>query len=698
MVQVFGNRIIGGIGAPGGGMADAYGAGVNTALAQRESKQGLRLREQEAAWKTEDRAEAKRLRAKAEADAAAARSRAAADKARRTAFIESLGGAPGGRFFTLGAPTPPAAGAGAGAGARAPYSMGTPITTPSATPTAGVRLPGTPTAAALPAGAYNIGGVPVSSIEFVQGTNPAAGMVVPGLEVVAAPKGAIGFMGASDSPAIAEYARNMAARPGDFAARATEDRVNARAALEQTIRDVLPGANPATVAQSLPQLEAYKLELQAARGEEAAARQEGRGGLVNFDELIAEERRVDAAIAAVRTLAQVENNPNTILSDRGITALEGPEAISPERRSALDALRATESFEPTQTVTIQGPNGPMTVPVTLDYGAAATAQRFAPGAPPLPPQTVSPLGEADLAFGPGMATPTMGGDTPMIFGERLGAAPTQTELFFSDLNMAPPGGLDLRALMEAQNSPIYDPDFSAIAEQQRAAYVYAAQEAATNGDIETYMAATAKIKEQETLILTQQMMLGADEAANFNSGQRLSEAASMIYGGQDVAVIPTGNGMVDIYLNGELAQQGASVAGFVDQMRTVIDDEYRASVAAGEAELGKLRTETDEAIRQQTTIDRNKATLEAGQKALDVAAAIEQDLGIKMNELEVKQVEAALVASGKLPGPPEEYSYQKIGEDVIAVLSGGRMVTQFRLVEQPGPGGTFNLTLVETVE
>jgi len=62
MVQVFGNRVLGGIGAPGGGMSESFGAGVNTALNQRTARQAMvgegqrqRMLEQEFSWRGEDR-------------------------------------------------------------------------------------------------------------------------------------------------------------------------------------------------------------------------------------------------------------------------------------------------------------------------------------------------------------------------------------------------------------------------------------------------------------------------------------------------------------------------------------------------------------------------------------------------------------------------------------------------------------------
>ena len=122
VVQTFGNRILGGIGAPGGGMSEAFGAGVNTALGQRESRQVMNIRAQDQQFKIEDREEAKRRRAAAAAEAAAAR---AANKA----ALAGIGTAQ--PFFRIGAPatgsgaTVPGAPSAPQGGVRIPLSMGT---------------------------------------------------------------------------------------------------------------------------------------------------------------------------------------------------------------------------------------------------------------------------------------------------------------------------------------------------------------------------------------------------------------------------------------------------------------------------------------------------------------------------------------------------------------------------------------------
>lgn len=139
MVQVFGNRILGGIGAPESRAAEAFGAGVNTALSQRESRQAMigeaqrqRMAEQEFAWRGEDREEAKRQRAAAAAAAAAARARNEAMVARYRDILGVPGGQPSVAGLTV--PTAPA---------MARDRQG-PAAAPAAARPAGVRAPASP--------------------------------------------------------------------------------------------------------------------------------------------------------------------------------------------------------------------------------------------------------------------------------------------------------------------------------------------------------------------------------------------------------------------------------------------------------------------------------------------------------------------------------------------------------------------------
>ena len=629
MVQVFGNRVIGGVGAPDPRMSEAFGTGVTTALGQRESRQAMRLNDIDLQWKTEDREEAKRRRAAATAEAAAAR---AANKA----ALAGIGTAQ--PFFRIGAQ--PAA-----AGATAPGA-------PSA-PQGGVRIPlsmGTKATAAPAAANANIsGGAGSTSVSGGAGTDTLGTPMTPTFYTP----------GAGD----------LSARPGDFAARATQGRLE-----EQFVS--IPGYGDVWLdSNALPLMQEIKQDIQRRRADDVAARQAGYGGSEDLDALIADERALDALIAEAGQL------PGAV-SVRGATALEGPEVLG--ARQVPAGPYYPEGYVPPQMITIQGPNGPIRVPVE-DMGG--DAMRFPPaGVRPPEPAPYQPLGDYTLGFGADVGAMQPTGQT-MTFGERLGAAPTPTEMFFADIGRTPAGNVDLPALVSQQNSPVFDPNFSAVAEQERALYAYAAEDAMNRGDLNGYMTAVSKVRELETMILTQQLTLGINEATNFNSAQRLSAVASMVYGGADVVIIPKGNGLGDVYMNGQLSQADADLAGMGDEMLQTIDAGYRAQVAAAEAERAKETFKTDEAIRQQTTIDVGKASLEADQKAFDMALAIEQDLGTKLNDVQVKQLEAALVASGKLPGPAADYSYQKLGEDTIVVLSNGQQVAAFQLQVQDTAAG-----------
>ena len=629
MVQTFGNRILGGIGAPGGGMSDAFGAGVNTALGQRESRQAMRLNDIDLQWKTEDREEAKRRRAAAASEAAAAR---AANKAALAGIATAQ------PFFRIGAQpagagaTAPGAPSAAQGSIRIPLSMGTKA--PAAPAAAGVNISGG-------AGSTSVsGGAGTDTL----GTSTAKSFYAPGTG-------------------------DLSARPGDFAARATQGRLE-----EQFVS--IPGYGDVWLdSNALPLMQEIKRDIQRRRADDVAARQEGGQGSEDLDALVAEERALDALIA------EAGQRPGAV-SPRGVTALEGPEVLG--ARQVPAGPYYPEGYVPPQMITIQGPNGPIRVPVE-DMGG--DAMRFPPaGVRPPEPEPYQPPGNYTLGFGADVGAMQPTGQT-MTFGERLGAAPTPTEMFFADIGRTPAGNVDLPALVSQQNSPVFDPNFSAVAEQERALYAYAAQDAMNKGDLNGYMTAVSKVRELETMILTQQLTLGINEATNFNSAQRLSAVASMVYGGADVVIIPKGNGLGDVYMNGQLSQADADLAGMGDQMLRTIDSNYRAQAAAAEAERAGEVFKTDEAIRQQTTIDQNQAALDADQKAFDMALAIEQDLGTKLNDVQVEQLKAALVASGKLPGPAADYTYTKLGEDTIVVSSNGRPVTSFQLQEMDTAAG-----------
>jgi hypothetical protein len=235
------------------------------------------------------------------------------------------------------------------------------------------------------------------------------------------------------------------------------------------------------------------------------------------------------------------------------------------------------------------------------------------------------------------------------------------EMFLADVGAAPAGQVDLAALASSYDSPLYDPMFSQLAEQQRAAFAYAAEYAASRGDIAGYIEATAKVREQEMMILTQQLVVGIDEATYFNSPQRLSAVASMVYGGRDIFIAPKGDGTADIYQDNELIRSGADLNAFASGLRSLIDAEYRNQMAATAAERDKF------VFEKQTEADI------AAQRAID------EELGKALTAIEVEQFRSALVANGQLPPPAAENEFREgpNGEIVVLNKSTGERVTSY---------------------
>jgi len=488
MVQVFGNRIIGGVGAPGGGMSESFGAGVNTALEQRSARQTMSIRDQEMAWKAEDRAEAKRRRLAAEAAAAAAKARQAA------IFDAATKGGGGGPFFKLGAPS--AGGAAPAAGGGLPRSMGAPVGGAPAAPRG--ALP-------MSMGAPVAGGAGETALSGGAGADSLMG----GLSLTVADN-------------LAPSAPAPSARPGVRPPPQVSDR--------RGFFGRMLGSTPMTSAD-LPMLQR---ERQSIIDQINVVARSGVGGA----ELPALQREL-AEIGQQIEAVKMTPAPSTV---RGSTELEGPEATG-------TFLTEAPTDVPLDDITVTAP-------------------------------------QAGLSFGdsvPGAPAPAGG---RMTFGPQLGAAPTPTEMFLSDLNLQPPGQLSLADLMQDYAGPLADPRASGFLEQQRAMWLAVAQDAAAQKDISAYMAALGKAQEQEDLILSAQLMQGIREATQFNSPQRLSAVASMVFG-RETFIAPKPGGKADIYMDGALVAPDRDLGVIINDLQLQVDAGYRAK----QAELAGMREE-----------------------------------------------------------------------------------------------------------
>jgi hypothetical protein len=147
-----------------------------------------------------------------------------------------------------------------------------------------------------------------------------------------------------------------------------------------------------------------------------------------------------------------------------------------------------------------------------------------------------------------------------------------------------------------------------------------AQDAYSRKDVGAYMAALAKVQEQEDLILGAQLMRGITEITQFNSPQRLSAVASMV-SGIDMFIAPKGEGKADIYVNGELTAPDRDLEGIINDLRMQLDEGYRAKQAelAGKREEKAIETEASVALAlAKAQLDPSNVVLEADANTGDI--------------------------------------------------------------------------------
>ena len=702
MVQTFGKRIIGGIGAPGGGMSKAYAEGVNTGINQRMNRQSMsaveqemRMREQDQQFKIEDREEAKRRRAAAAAAAASAKARNIAT----TRAIAAAGGAS--RFF------PGMATGGAGLDVRgAPPARGVNKATALSTGTAVPETPARTSAAATPAtdrrtaGLNTYDNMNISNIVDVQGTYGNQ-------STLRQRQAANTRAGVQTGLPIAP----LAARPGNFAAQATQ-RTTAATPLPAHITEGVAAARRATRAPAETSVSLFQDEFGFASGSAPTAGsatdlgtlpavpsvvdvpelQRYRKSLT--DRIVAETQAVQSGARRapgegddVETLRAMVGEVDAIIAEasmqpppgrrqtRGMTAEEGPgsSAAIRQRGEDMSAIMSATGPAASRLVNVYGPNGRISVPT----------DEFVPegrGVPPTlapEPLNIPVPASPELGFG-GAVAPQAGMAGGTTYGGRLGAAPTPTEMFFSDMGYTPAGQLDIQAIMADQTGPIKDPAFSQIAEQERVRYMYAAEDAIANGDAAGFIEAQRQIKTQEMLILAQQVVAGGDEATNFGSTERLNMAASMIVG-VDTVFLPNGDGTVDVYVNGQLDDENITIESIIDQLRMRVDDAYVKEVSAVAAEDRATQRE----IYQANEIDRFETIMNMQESEFASMLAQEAAREGEFDKITAKVIEQKLIDSGQLPSTSKN-TVVKTDNGIVVISEDGGIQREYLFSPEDG--------------
>ena len=537
MVQTFGNRILGGIGAPGGGMSEAFGAGVNTALGQRELRQAMGLRAQDQQFKIEDREENKRRRAAADAAAAASKARTEAMNERYRSILGVPGTAPAVAGLTLPAAT------------AAPAAPAAPA--PAAPAAAGVRPAYTP----LSFGGGNIitGGAGSSSVGGGTGTDTL------GVPQTVAP---------APTPAP-------------------------------------PGTSEFVVTPSTE------------------------GMLPDY----IEAPGLWSAIAGAPAGAA---NADTLLKEGWINGYEYQQLVRGSRGQQQDVLanvgrRKAGTDVPffTPGVATATTAAPTTTTATPTEPAATAA---AAGVPPEVSVTL-PDGQ-QLVLSTGTVTPRQ--PTQLTFGPKLGSPDrTQEDVFVDELMMRT--GADQRPPAPPVMGEPGAPNRAVtrlMSERDR--QVQLAQAALEFNDMQTYQAAATKIMELDVALEAGVARMAISEARYSNAPQRLNAIWSDITGMQ-YEFVPAAAGVYDMYVNGDLYQQGVDMNVLAEETLMLADANYAQQQAAldqmrAEAEatgMGQAAANVSE-YEAKAAIDVDKA-LRVGLTEIDLAA-MKRDLGIGVED------------------------------------------------------------------
>lgn len=537
MVQTFGKRIIGGIGAPGGGMSETFGAGVNTALNQRDVRQVMNFRAQDQAFKIEDREEAKRRRAAADAAAAAAKARTTAMNERYRSILGGPGAAPAVAGLTLPAAT-------AAPAAPAPAGVRPPVTT--AAPVAG----GQPTYTPLSFGGGNIIAAGAGSTSVGGGT---------GTDTLGVPQ----TVAPAPTPAP-------------------------------------PGASEFVVTPSTE------------------------GMLPDY----VEAPGLWSAIAGAPAGAA---NADTLLKEGWINGYEYQQLVRGSRGQQQDVLANVGRrkagtdvpfFTPgVATATTAAPTATTATP-TEPAATAATA-----GVPPEVSVTL-PDGQ-QLVLSTGTVAPTQ--PTQLTFGPKLGSPDRTQEDVFVDELMARTGADQRAPAPPAMGEPGAPNRAVTRLMSERDRQVQLAQAALEFNDMQTYQAAASKIMELDIALEAGVARMAISEARYSNAPQRLNAIWSEITGMQ-YEFVPTAAGVYDMYVNGDLYQQGVDMNVLADETLMLADANYAQQQSAldmmrAEAEakgMGQAEANIYE-YGEKAEIDAKKA-LTVGLTEIDLLA-MKRDLG-----------------------------------------------------------------------
>ena len=587
MAQVFGNRILGGIGAPESRAAEAFGAGVNTSITNRANRQAMdvnaqnmAIQQQEMAWKEEDRKIAAQQRAAAAAAAAAAKGKAAA---LNDAWMRIYG--------TGGAAATPRVG--------------------------GLAMP---TAAAAPATARDRQGPATTAAPAAPSTARPAGVRVPASPALSFGKGAVAG-GAGTTALPGGPGADRMTMPAPVAAAAPRD------------RQPVDGTAPVR----LNNLAAYGVSSRVAPAPAPTPPLAGQVGVMLPSTTGPIPSYVDAPGIWSGVMGDLPGaaDAEALYRDGWINEYEYQQLVRGSRGQQDDVLTAAARRQ-------SGTNVPFFVP---GQEATAAAPAAAPATPAAAAAAAPATGTVNVTLPDGSKLPlSLGTDTPVAptqlsFGPQLGATPqTQEDIAVDSFVTA--RGIDINAPAPPAPPRMGQPGqpnraITRLMEQrdQQVQWVQALIQA---GQYDAAREAQAEIMSIDTKLEASVARLALNEATMFNAPQRLSAVWSD-FTGQQYEFQPAANGGLDVYVNGELMDQGLPMERITQETLSMTDQAYAAQQAelalltAQERAKGMGKAEANiYEYGQKAAIDAQKA-LRVGLTEIDLAA-MKQELGIGVTD------------------------------------------------------------------
>jgi hypothetical protein len=347
-------------------------------------------------------------------------------------------------------------------------------------------------------------------------------------------------------------------------------------------------------------------------------------------------------------------------ADRGLLAAEGPESVTP------GVAPVFETAAPPAEVTIQGPNGPVTV------AAAESDAMFPTGTPSQP--------------------------TPLTFGPRLGAMPqTQEEIMIDDFVRTQPARGTAAPPPPKMGQPGQPGKVITDLLTQRDQHVQWAQALIAAGQYNDARAVQEQIAATDSKLEAAVARQAIEEARDYNAPQRLNAIWSE-YTARNHEFVPVAPGVFDVYVDGQLQFPGRAIDEITEETLMISDQVFaqrQADLAAmyAEAQAKSGGTAAGEAPfnEQQAMLEADIAVTQAG---LLAEIEVDKDMRVKVNDLTKQRLETALREQGILPQEAREFTYKDTQAGGIVVLDGGTVVVEYVPQVNKREDGTEFVTLV----